>query len=91
MKVKVLGYRYAEGTSKKNGRPFKGFFTSIGYEQNGYTGLKVEERFFSTEALQGLVPEVGEELEVSVDFGGFVTSVKRLSNPHNNYNAPMNQ
>jgi len=82
MKVKVLGYRYAEGTSKKNNRPYKGFFTSIAYEQNGYTGEKVEERFFPAEVLQGIVPQPGDEFEVQVDFAGYVTAVRPLTGPN---------
>jgi hypothetical protein len=76
MVIKVMGKRYAKGVGK-NGRPFEGFFTSIAYDASGYEGKKCEEKFFSCEVLQGLVPQVGEHLNVSVNFGGFIDSVTR--------------
>lgn len=82
MKVKILGYRYAQGTSKKNNRPYNGFFTCLGYEDRTYTGMKCEERFISAETLQGVVPAVGEEYEISVDFGGYITSVTPVFKPN---------
>ena len=89
MKVKILGYRYAQGTSKKNNRPYNGFFTCLGYEDRAYTGIKCEERFISAEVLQGVVPTVGEEYEIGVDFGGYITSVKPVFKPNLQYSQPM--
>ncbi len=75
MVVKVMGKRYAKGVGK-NGRPFEGFFTSIAYDQSGYEGKKCEERFLSCEVLQGLVPQVGDQLVVNVNFGGYIESIR---------------
>lgn len=88
MIVTILGYRYAQGTSKKTNKPYNGFFTCIGYEDRNYTGIKAEEKFISAEALQGVVPTVNEKYEVSVDFGGYITSVTPLFKPNLQYGNP---
>ena len=77
MQVEVVGKRYVKGVGK-SGRPYEGFLTSIAYDGGrGYEGLKCEERFFSTDILQGVVPEVGDILDISVNFGGYIESVRR--------------
>ena len=87
MKVKILGYRYAQGTNKKTNRPYNGFFTCFGYEDRSYTGLKCEQRFIPADVLQGVVPSVGEEYEIGVDFGGYITSVVPVFKPNLQYAA----
>lgn len=76
MQVQVIGKRYVKGVAK-SGRPYEGFLTSIAYEVSGYDGLKCEEKFLPCEALQGLVPDVGDVLEINVNFGGYIESVRR--------------
>lgn len=85
MKIKILGFKYAQGTSKKTNRPFNGFFTCFGYEDRTYNGLKCEERFIASEVLQGIVPSVGEEYEIGVDFNGRIVSVTPVFKPNLQY------
>lgn len=75
MVVDVIGSRYAKGTSKKSGKPYEGFFASIGYDVEGYNGKRCEERFFSLESLGGIKPEPGMKLDLDIGFGGFVNSI----------------
>ena len=76
MYVEVIGKRYVKGVGK-SGRPYEGFLTSVAYEVSGYDGLKCEEKFLSCEALKGLVPNVGDCLDINVNFGGYIESVSR--------------
>ena len=93
MIVTILGYKYAQGTSKKTNKPYNGFFTCLGYEDSTYTGMKTKENFISAEALQGVIPSVGEKYEIGVDFNGYITSVRPVVEPNYSYgtNKPHDQ
>lgn len=74
MIVRVLGSRYAKGTSKA-GRPYEGYYTSIAYTQKGYEGEKAEEKFFPCELLMGLKLKAGDKIDLSIDLNGYIQGI----------------
>ena len=78
--VEVCGVRYGEGTSKKTGKPYKGFtvyYTEDG-EAHGVKGFVADSCFLSSEILQGRMINVGDKLDIRYDKRGFVSSVEIL-------------
>lgn len=80
MLVTVIGVQYREGVSKKSGKPYAAFFTSVTYPQDGYAGVKAEEMFVPKEATEGIVPQPGEQYNVEFTRGGFVSSFRPVVN-----------
>ena len=74
MKVKVLGLRYAKGTSK-SGRPYEGYYTSISYTQKGYEGEKAEEKFLPCELLMGIKLKPGDVVDLDIDLSGYIQGI----------------
>ena len=91
MKVTVIGKRFASGTSKKTNKPYSGFFLSYIYTASGYEGNRCSEKFITSQSLQGIVPDIGDKLDLDFDENGYITGVTILDTgkevPGRNMNA----
>lgn len=86
MKVKLLGIKKAQGTGKKSGKPYDGYFLSFGVQKEGYVGMACSEQFINAEfmnaplnAVQGDPGKLlGHTLEMDFDDRGFLLACTLL-------------
>lgn len=71
MKINVVGYSVADFTSKKSGKPVKGYWLSYTYQDQRTTGLKAETVLFTDPQF---IPKIGEA-DLNYNRNGFVDSV----------------
>lgn len=76
--VEICGVKYVEGTGKNSGKPYQAFliyYTEDGRPQ-GVDGYVTGDAFVATSLLQGVVPRVGDKVELLYNKRGFLSSVK---------------
>lgn len=76
--VEVCGVKYVEGVGKKSQKEYKAYlihYTEDGKSQ-GFQGFTTGDAFLSLEVLGGLVPHVGDKLNLFYDKNGFLKSVE---------------
>ena len=78
MKVYILSAERRSGVGKKSGAPYDSVVCQSFYTIG--TKFAVKELWISPEQLQGVIPQYGDILDVSVDFGGYVQAVKFIEN-----------
>lgn len=75
--VEICGVKYVKGTSKSSGKPYEAYliyFTEDG-RPRGVEGYVTGDAFVSTSLLQGVVPKVGDKVELLYNKNGFLFSV----------------
>ena len=80
MQVKIIGItkERRSGISKKNNKPFSGFFVVFGYHRQDMNGYETRTMLYTDDMIcknDGYVPNVGDECEAVVTFGGFVENL----------------
>lgn len=80
MKVKVVGVKSIQGTSKKNGKTFDSYIVHYVRDGNsqGVTGEIADSMFIDKRLCAGRVPAVGDYMDVSRD-NGYVEEVEWLN------------
>lgn len=76
--VEICGVKYVNGTSKNSGKPYEAYliyYTEDG-RPRGVDGYLTGDAFVSTSLLMGVVPQVGDKVELFYDKRGFLNSVK---------------
>lgn len=78
--AKIIGYQQMSGTSKKTGNPYSGFmvyYTEPMRVRSGFFGGgdSCDSAFISDDLLQGIVPEVGADLDLRYDKRGYLREV----------------
>ena len=78
MKVYVMSADRRQGISKKTNMEYNSIVCDVVYK----IGMKyaVKQLWIDPNLLQGVVPQYGDVLEISVDFGGYVQAVNFLDN-----------
>ena len=76
--VEVVGTKRMEGTSKKSGKPYSGYMVWYLEQQDGVTGQAADSAFISDTMLGGIIPNVGQLLELRYNKNGYLTEVKFL-------------
>ena len=67
-----------QGVGKKTNNPYDAVVCDVVYIIG--TKFAVKQLWIAPELLEGVVPQYGDVLEISVDFGGFVQAVKFVDN-----------
>ena len=78
MKVYVMSAERRSGVGKKTGNPYDSVVCQCVYTIGNKFAVK--ELWISPDQLEGAIPQYGDILDVSVDFGGFVQAVKFIEN-----------
>lgn len=78
--AKIIGYQRMSGTSKKTGNPYSGFmvyYTEPMRVRPGSLagGNSCDSAFIGDDLLQGIVPEVGADLDLRYDKRGYLQEV----------------
>lgn len=78
--AKVCGFQSMVGTSRKTGNPYSGyliFYTEpLRARPNAYgAGVAADSVFVSETLLNGVLPEVGQEIELHYDKRGYLVDV----------------
>ena len=78
MKVYVINAESRQGVSKKTNTPYNAVVCDVVYVIGNKFAVK--QLWIAPELFEGVVPQYGDVLEISVDFGGFVQAVKFVDN-----------
>lgn len=76
--VEICGTKYVEGKSKRTGKFFQAYvvyFTEDG-APHGVNGFVTGDAFIALDLLQGVVPRVGDKVELLYNKYGFLSSVR---------------
>lgn len=74
----IVGYRRAEGTSKKTGKSYAGYFVYLTYDDPQVTGKSTENVFLSDAILNGRQIYNGSLIDLSYNKQGYLIGVDGL-------------
>ena len=79
-RVLVLQSDYREGISKKNQKPYAGYFAEVAYLDEQGNGFKYENLFLDSSVLNGFVPERGCVIDVITGLrSSFINAVRAVN------------
>ncbi len=83
MKIKIIGItkEMKSGVSRKNQKPYSGYFISYGYRMEDVDGLKTDSFLYSADVMResnGYIPVPGDLCDLVYGRGGFIEGMKPL-------------